>query len=71
MPLARELPDFTTIARSALFVIISGSSAMSLGRHNAAVIAQSQSPVVLQNCGVTITFARPPARVVTLNQAGD
>jgi iron complex transport system substrate-binding protein len=24
---------------------------------------------VLQNCDVTLTFARPPARVVTLNQA--
>lgn len=73
MPLAREVADFTAIARSSLFglvlVIIGGASATSLGRHPAAAIAQSQSPLVLQNCGVTMTFARPPARVVTLNQA--
>ena len=30
---------------------------------------QSSSPVVIENCGVSTTYARPPARAVTLNQA--
>jgi iron complex transport system substrate-binding protein len=32
-------------------------------------VAQNSVPLVLENCGVSTTFARPPARVVTLNQA--
>ena len=77
MPLVREVSDFSTIARSSLYnfglllVLISGMSATSRGRHNAALMRRepADSLVVSQNCGVTMTFARPPARVVTLNQA--
>ena len=68
MPLAQAVPDFTAIAkRFAVALVLAGAT--SLARDDAAGIAQDGSPVVLQNCGVTMTFAKPPSRVVTLNQA--
>ena len=64
MPLAREVSDFTAIAIVLVFL-----TATTLGRHALSTTAQAPSPVVVQNCGVVTSLARPPARVVTLNQA--
>lgn len=75
---ARAVPDVTAIGRAtlrrgvtlkrlALATVVAGAA--SLERDDTAALAQAGSPVVLHNCGVTVTFARPPSRVVTLNQA--
>ena len=56
-----------TLKRVGVALLVAGAT--SLAGEDAAGIAQDGSPVVLQNCGVTMTFAKPPSRVVTLNQA--
>jgi iron complex transport system substrate-binding protein len=57
------------MSRPHLVVALALLAATSLGRDGAGATAHAQSPVVVENCGVTASIARPPARVVTLNQA--
>ncbi len=87
MPLGREVPDFTTIARSSLQKAISNDfltsdhvraftlavlfalSAATVVTQRTGGDARSPFPAVIENCSVSTTYAQPPARTVTLNQA--
>lgn len=55
---------FATFAVIALAPLIAHLTA-----ERAVVAAQATSPLTIANCGVSNTYAKPPTRVVTLNQA--